>query len=52
MPQMMPMSWMSLFTVFSMTLILFSATNYFSSTLSPKYTMKSIITSKTMNWKW
>nr|UQJ75186.1 ATP synthase F0 subunit 8 [Epicalotermes aethiopicus] len=52
MPQMMPMSWVFLFTVFSMTLILFSATNYFSSILNPKYTTKGIITSKTVNWKW
>nr|URX53684.1 ATP synthase F0 subunit 8 [Bifiditermes nr. madagascariensis] len=52
MPQMMPLSWITLFAVFSTTLIIFASTNYFTSTLKPKHTTKKAITKKMMNWKW
>nr|YP_010572586.1 ATP synthase F0 subunit 8 [Phlugiolopsis tuberculata]UZH35977.1 ATP synthase F0 subunit 8 [Phlugiolopsis tuberculata] len=54
MPQMAPMSWMFLFSMFSITLILFTIINYF-------FTIYQPISSKTetpslpqisLNWKW
>nr|URX53996.1 ATP synthase F0 subunit 8 [Epicalotermes sp. 2 AB-2022a] len=52
MPQMMPMGWITLFIMFSSTLIIFAMTNYFSSMMIPKYIKKGMIMSKTTNWKW
>nr|URX53283.1 ATP synthase F0 subunit 8 [Glyptotermes sp. 11 AB-2022a] len=52
MPQMMPLSWLTLFIVFSTTLILFNTMNYYSQTpLTKKKKNKKIKTSK-LNWKW
>nr|AIY62143.1 ATP synthase F0 subunit 8 [Glyptotermes sp. C TB-2014] len=52
MPQMMPLSWLTLFTMFSSTLILFAAANYYSHIPKTKVMMKSEIPTKKMNWKW
>nr|YP_009471338.1 ATP synthase F0 subunit 8 [Creobroter jiangxiensis]AVE15726.1 ATP synthase F0 subunit 8 [Creobroter jiangxiensis] len=52
MPQMMPLNWMTLFTFFSIMLILFNVLNYYmpynKSTSLPL--TKVII--KTLTWKW
>uniref|UniRef100_UPI0030FF20C1 ATP synthase F0 subunit 8 n=1 Tax=Panorpa chengi TaxID=757039 RepID=UPI0030FF20C1 len=53
MPQMAPINWLSLFIMFSMTLLLFNMMNYYSYT--PKSTnIKEInkISSLSLNWKW
>nr|UQJ75277.1 ATP synthase F0 subunit 8 [Proneotermes latifrons] len=52
MPQMMPLSWMALFIMFSMTLVLFAATNYYVKTPKAKTHIKKTISTKNMNWKW
>nr|YP_010693012.1 ATP synthase F0 subunit 8 [Rhagoletis batava]WCB98141.1 ATP synthase F0 subunit 8 [Rhagoletis batava]WCB98154.1 ATP synthase F0 subunit 8 [Rhagoletis batava]WCB98167.1 ATP synthase F0 subunit 8 [Rhagoletis batava] len=52
MPQMAPISWLSLFIIFSINLILFSMMNYYS--MIPK-SPKSQISQKSfesLNWKW
>nr|AIY61922.1 ATP synthase F0 subunit 8 [Cryptotermes secundus] len=53
MPQMMPMSWLSLFIMFSATLILFTTSNYYA--MSPKTKTKKEKKSsskKMLTWKW
>nr|URX53619.1 ATP synthase F0 subunit 8 [Postelectrotermes sp. 1 AB-2022a]URX53671.1 ATP synthase F0 subunit 8 [Postelectrotermes sp. 1 AB-2022a]URX53736.1 ATP synthase F0 subunit 8 [Postelectrotermes sp. 1 AB-2022a] len=52
MPQMMPLSWLMLFIMFSTTLILFAAVNYYTNIPKTKITQKKSTTMKTMNWKW
>nr|URX53827.1 ATP synthase F0 subunit 8 [Glyptotermes sp. 13 AB-2022a]URX53853.1 ATP synthase F0 subunit 8 [Postelectrotermes sp. 2 AB-2022a]URX53866.1 ATP synthase F0 subunit 8 [Postelectrotermes sp. 2 AB-2022a] len=52
MPQMMPLSWMLLFMMFSMTLILFATMNYYTNIQKAKTTKKEKIPTKTMSWKW
>nr|URX53023.1 ATP synthase F0 subunit 8 [Glyptotermes sp. 9 AB-2022a]URX53036.1 ATP synthase F0 subunit 8 [Glyptotermes sp. 9 AB-2022a] len=52
MPQMMPLSWLTLFTMFSMTLVLFATMNYYSHIPKTKITKKNEIKTKNMNWKW
>nr|URX53593.1 ATP synthase F0 subunit 8 [Bifiditermes mutubae] len=52
MPQMMPMSWLTLFTMFSLALMMFAAMNYFTGTQTPKQPTKKMITKTNMNWKW
>uniref|UniRef100_A0AAU7YTX6 ATP synthase complex subunit 8 n=1 Tax=Conchapelopia togamaculosa TaxID=3154050 RepID=A0AAU7YTX6_9DIPT len=54
MPQMAPISWLILFIVFTITLILFNIFNYYS--MLPK-TPESLqqnnnFTSNSLNWKW
>nr|YP_009171490.1 ATP synthase F0 subunit 8 [Cyphoderris monstrosa]AJW76320.1 ATP synthase F0 subunit 8 [Cyphoderris monstrosa] len=52
MPQMAPISWLTLFIIFSTTLILFSLSNYFLiSPQSPK-SLHLKIQSNSLNWKW
>uniref|UniRef100_A0AAU7L2M5 ATP synthase complex subunit 8 n=1 Tax=Asceles clavatus TaxID=3127719 RepID=A0AAU7L2M5_9NEOP len=52
MPQMAPISWLTLFFIFSITLISFSIMNYFMiSPEAPKPSEKKIISSS-LNWKW
>nr|WCQ71416.1 ATP synthase F0 subunit 8 [Hodotermopsis sjostedti] len=52
MPQMMPMEWLMLFVMFSMTFTLFNLMNYFSHIpmTSNKLMIKKY--SKSLNWKW
>nr|URX52744.1 ATP synthase F0 subunit 8 [Neotermes insularis] len=52
MPQMMPMSWFTLSMMFSTTLILFALMNYFTKVTTTNISMKKLITTKSLNWKW
>nr|WGO57915.1 ATP synthase F0 subunit 8 [Episymploce forficula] len=52
MPQMMPLSWLSLYIFFTSMLMLFTFMNYYSHIPSPSVTSKKMINTKTMNWKW
>nr|YP_004934834.1 ATP synthase F0 subunit 8 [Trichocera bimacula]AET13098.1 ATP synthase F0 subunit 8 [Trichocera bimacula] len=54
MPQMAPLSWLILFIIFSITLILFNVMNYFMyipSYLKSESEQKNI-KSNSLNWKW
>nr|AJD85499.1 ATP synthase F0 subunit 8 [Uvarovites inflatus] len=53
MPQMMPMNWLFLFTMFSSSLILFAVMNYYIfnyQTPTPVNTL--VLTPKSLTWKW
>nr|YP_009826129.1 ATP synthase F0 subunit 8 [Shoveliteratura triangula]QIV68420.1 ATP synthase F0 subunit 8 [Shoveliteratura triangula] len=53
MPQMAPMSWLFLFSFFSITLILFTIINYFFTIYQPISLKEEISTPKiSLNWKW
>nr|QHF17843.1 ATP synthase F0 subunit 8 [Acrotaeniostola dissimilis] len=53
MPQMAPISWLSLFIIFSITFILFSMMNYYSIIpQSTKSDIKKSTMSNSLNWKW
>nr|UOU84892.1 ATP synthase F0 subunit 8 [Themira lucida] len=53
MPQMAPISWLSLFIMFSITFLLFNILNYYSFLpTSPKQSESSKIHSSPFNWKW
>nr|YP_010454759.1 ATP synthase F0 subunit 8 [Paegniodes cupulatus]QZZ23948.1 ATP synthase F0 subunit 8 [Paegniodes cupulatus] len=53
MPQMAPLSWLTLFIVFSGTLILFNLVNYFLYTPSaPDSSSASTFKAPPFNWKW
>nr|AIY62156.1 ATP synthase F0 subunit 8 [Glyptotermes sp. B TB-2014] len=52
MPQMMPLSWLILFILFSMALMLFASMNYYSYIPKTKVSQKSEMNLKNMNWKW
>nr|YP_009694039.1 ATP synthase F0 subunit 8 [Amphinemura yao]QEI04318.1 ATP synthase F0 subunit 8 [Amphinemura yao]WNS59296.1 ATP synthase F0 subunit 8 [Amphinemura chui] len=52
MPQMAPISWLTLFIAFSLILLIFNFVNYYSFLpKSPEITQKTI-SSNPMNWKW
>nr|WGO57499.1 ATP synthase F0 subunit 8 [Perisphaerus sp. 2 ZQW-2023b] len=51
MPQMMPLSWLTLYMLFIITMLMFSITNYFLYINKPKNYKKNMITKK-INWKW
>nr|QXU76332.1 ATP synthase F0 subunit 8 [Choroterpes yixingensis] len=53
MPQMAPLSWILLYIIFSLTLILFSSINFFNYNPSCfKDTSLKSISIKALNWKW
>nr|UZH35951.1 ATP synthase F0 subunit 8 [Phlugiolopsis punctata] len=54
MPQMAPMSWMLLFSMFSIALILFTIINYFFTIYQPISSQKEIssLPQISLNWKW
>nr|YP_009261943.1 ATP synthase F0 subunit 8 [Symplecta hybrida]AMN09059.1 ATP synthase F0 subunit 8 [Symplecta hybrida] len=53
MPQMAPISWLTLFLIFSITLIVFNTLNYFSFfPYIKKNESDKKINSSPMNWKW
>nr|URX53218.1 ATP synthase F0 subunit 8 [Rugitermes laticollis] len=53
MPQMMPLSWLLLFIMFSSTLILFATMNYYNDIPKTSTTKKSSsILNKITTWKW
>nr|WGO58084.1 ATP synthase F0 subunit 8 [Rhabdoblatta orlovi] len=51
MPQMMPLSWLTLYLFFIMMLLIFSFINYYSFIPQP-LSLKKNTSSKTLNWKW
>nr|WVH44970.1 ATP synthase F0 subunit 8 [Tipula cinereocincta mesacantha] len=53
MPQMAPISWLLLFIIFSMTLIIFNTLNYFFYLpLTPKFSQLNNKPFTPLNWKW
>nr|QOL00728.1 ATP synthase F0 subunit 8 [Ruspolia lineosa] len=53
MPQMAPMSWLILFTLFSFSLILFTMLNYpFMLQSNPSQNSPTSLTLPSLNWKW
>nr|WNG77925.1 ATP synthase F0 subunit 8 [Elephantomyia inulta] len=53
MPQMSPLSWLSLFIIFSITLIIFNMLNYFLYLPpAPKKNNNKAFNMTTLNWKW
>nr|WHM51917.1 ATP synthase F0 subunit 8 [Incisitermes schwarzi] len=52
MPQMMPLSWLTLFLMFSATLMLFATMNYYMVIPKTEPATKKTILMKSMNWKW
>nr|UQJ75134.1 ATP synthase F0 subunit 8 [Rugitermes sp.] len=52
MPQMMPLSWLILFTMFSSTLILFAIMNYYNNIPKTMISEKKVIINKITTWKW
>nr|YP_002860174.1 ATP synthase F0 subunit 8 [Ephemera orientalis]ACB48056.1 ATP synthase F0 subunit 8 [Ephemera orientalis] len=53
MPQMAPLSWLTLFIMFSATLILFNIINYYSfETTPPSSSHTSVASAKAFNWQW
>nr|UJI65703.1 ATP synthase F0 subunit 8 [Glossina austeni] len=53
MPQMAPISWLSLFIIFSMSFMIFNMMNYYS--FSPTMPKSKFLKNKnflSMNWKW
>nr|YP_003204867.1 ATP synthase F0 subunit 8 [Rhopaea magnicornis]ACO92567.1 ATP synthase F0 subunit 8 [Rhopaea magnicornis] len=51
MPQMMPLNWLILLSIFSLILLLFNSLNYYSTLYTTK-TYQSKKLSKSINWKW
>nr|WGO57473.1 ATP synthase F0 subunit 8 [Perisphaerus sp. 3 ZQW-2023b] len=51
MPQMMPLSWVTLYFTFIATMMMFSIMNYYLHINKPNHTKKKIFSSS-MNWKW
>nr|YP_009349769.1 ATP synthase F0 subunit 8 [Pseudokuzicus pieli]AQM39814.1 ATP synthase F0 subunit 8 [Pseudokuzicus pieli] len=54
MPQMAPMSWLFLFSMFSIALILFTIINYFFLIYQPisSYKEQKNLSQISLNWKW
>nr|QHZ87539.1 ATP synthase F0 subunit 8 [Parafronurus sp. XL-2019] len=52
MPQMAPLSWLTLFTVFSLTLILFGIVNYFLTSPNAPESTSTQFKTQPFNWKW
>nr|ACV92134.1 ATP synthase F0 subunit 8 [Caenis pycnacantha] len=54
MPQMAPLSWLTLFILFSILYILFTIINYFSSHPNPSSQPASAMGARgpSFNWKW
>nr|YP_010946976.1 ATP synthase F0 subunit 8 [Symplocodes ridleyi]WGO57733.1 ATP synthase F0 subunit 8 [Symplocodes ridleyi] len=52
MPQMMPLSWLSLYLFFSSILMLFTFMNYYTYIPLPQSSKTSMKKIKTVNWKW
>nr|QNV11748.1 ATP synthase F0 subunit 8 [Siphlonurus aestivalis] len=52
MPQMAPLSWLTLFIVFSLTLILFNLVNYFLYTPNAPSSAAGAFKTNSFNWKW
>nr|YP_002274305.1 ATP synthase F0 subunit 8 [Parafronurus youi]ABY53352.1 ATP synthase F0 subunit 8 [Parafronurus youi] len=52
MPQMAPLSWLTLFIIFSFTLIFFGIMNYFLVSPDAPQSSSSSFQTQPFNWKW
>nr|UJG45121.1 ATP synthase F0 subunit 8 [Tachinidae sp.] len=53
MPQMAPLSWLSLFIMFLITFMIFNMMNYYSfKSLTPKSNLTFLKVNNPFNWKW
>uniref|UniRef100_A0AAU7BA95 ATP synthase complex subunit 8 n=1 Tax=Pachyrhamma longipes TaxID=3073453 RepID=A0AAU7BA95_9ORTH len=52
MPQMAPISWLFMFIMFSLTLLMFCSSNYFLFMASPTQASEKKINFNSFNWKW
>nr|YP_009504361.1 ATP synthase F0 subunit 8 [Graphomya rufitibia]AWX64108.1 ATP synthase F0 subunit 8 [Graphomya rufitibia] len=53
MPQMAPISWLSLFIIFSISFMIFNVMNYYLyNPPMPKSNFMKMDSTKSMNWKW
>nr|ASY97902.1 ATP synthase F0 subunit 8 [Miromantis yunnanensis] len=52
MPQMMPLSWLLLFILFSFLLLLFNILNFYTSNKLPLIKLQTKLMVKTLIWKW
>nr|YP_009590139.1 ATP synthase F0 subunit 8 [Palesisa nudioculata]QBM09709.1 ATP synthase F0 subunit 8 [Palesisa nudioculata] len=53
MPQMAPISWLTLFIIFSITFLIFNMMNYYSFIPSlPKSNLMTSMNTNSLNWKW
>nr|YP_010946274.1 ATP synthase F0 subunit 8 [Allacta hainanensis]WGO56992.1 ATP synthase F0 subunit 8 [Allacta hainanensis] len=52
MPQMMPLSWLTLFIFFMMIFMLFNIMNYFTKIMVNNINNKMKLNSKSLMWKW
>nr|YP_010248585.1 ATP synthase F0 subunit 8 [Trachys variolaris]QTK22439.1 ATP synthase F0 subunit 8 [Trachys variolaris] len=52
MPQMAPLSWLMLFITFSLTLIIFTIINYYSTRYQPSKPSMMNKQMNIVNWKW
>nr|YP_010890412.1 ATP synthase F0 subunit 8 [Matrona cyanoptera]UZA66669.1 ATP synthase F0 subunit 8 [Matrona cyanoptera] len=52
MPQMAPMSWLMLFTLFSMNMMVVATINYYLYKPTMEQNKMSIDLARKMNWKW
>nr|YP_010046676.1 ATP synthase F0 subunit 8 [Tripteroides tasmaniensis]QPJ78607.1 ATP synthase F0 subunit 8 [Tripteroides tasmaniensis] len=53
MPQMAPISWLTLFIIFSITLVVFNVKTFYCLNMAPQQLSQSIsFKQNKMNWKW
>nr|QJQ37704.1 ATP synthase F0 subunit 8 [Matrona basilaris]QJQ37717.1 ATP synthase F0 subunit 8 [Matrona basilaris] len=52
MPQMAPMSWLMLFTLFSMNMMVVATINYYLYKPTMEQNTMSVDLTRKMNWKW
>nr|AJF48476.1 ATP synthase F0 subunit 8 [Sweltsa longistyla] len=52
MPQMAPITWLSLFIAFSLILLIFNCVNYYSFKPQSPTTSSMSISQTPLNWKW
>nr|WHM51592.1 ATP synthase F0 subunit 8 [Rhinotermes marginalis] len=52
MPQMMPMEWMILYSLFLMSFLMFNIMNYYTVTMTKGSHIKKSINQARLNWKW
>nr|ADN64245.1 ATP synthase F0 subunit 8 [Parajapyx emeryanus] len=52
MPQMSPLSWLILFSIFTLSYLGFLSMNYFSTFYSSKTSLQNNINSSSHFWKW
>nr|AWH98611.1 ATP synthase F0 subunit 8 [Doddsia occidentalis] len=52
MPQMAPISWLTLFIAFSLILLIFNVVNYYSFLPNSPEVSEKTFTQTSFNWKW